>query len=95
MKPHPFIEKEFKYRRKAAAAHFMGHKVRAWLYDKIADYYEQRYYNKFMSPQLSWIEHWSTEPGVESSNLSGDAIIFMGNRRRWRVAADCKSVTYG
>lgn len=50
MKPHPFIEKEFKYRRKAAAAHFIGHKVRAWLYDKIADYYEQRYYIKFMSP---------------------------------------------
>jgi len=49
MKPHPYIEQEFKYRRKSAAAHFMGKKIRAWIYDKIADYYEQKFYNKFMS----------------------------------------------
>lgn len=49
MKPHPFIEKEYKYRRKASLAYCYKHKIRGWFYTLIADYYEQKFYKKFMS----------------------------------------------
>ena len=41
------IIKEFQYRRLAAWHKFSKHKLRYWLYDKLADYYEKKHLKEF------------------------------------------------
>lgn len=48
-KPHPYVEKEFKYMRKSALAWYDGHIIAQWFYDKLSKYYARKYERKIMS----------------------------------------------
>ena len=48
-KPHPYVEKEFKYMRKPAVDWYDWHNIVHWFYTKLSEQYAKKYEKLIMS----------------------------------------------
>ena len=79
-KPHPYLEKEFKYMRMANVAYFSDEKIKYWIYTKLSKYYERKYEKIVLSRQLNRIEQRPSKASVRGSIPWRDAICEGGSK---------------